>query len=68
MFFFDNFKHSIIPSGPVFSCLKLGERKKAEFPLCHVQGGHSQVKTKFPVFSRCLQFFPCVFKHKNNTF
>ena len=34
----------------------------------HIQGGHTQVKVKFPVISLCLHFFPCVFfKCKNIT-
>ena len=35
------------------------------------QGGHAQVKVKFPVFpafSLCLQFFPCVLSKIINTF
>ena len=29
--------------------------------IIRLQGGHAQVKVKFPAFSLCLQFFPCVF-------
>ena len=29
-----------------------------------IQGGHAQVKVKFPVFSLCLQLFPVFFKPK----
>ena len=32
------------------------------------QGGHTQFKVKFLVFSLCLHFFPVFLKCKNNTF
>ena len=28
------------------------------------QGGHIPAEIKFPVFSLCYEFFPCVFSHK----